>query len=259
MMQLDVYGQIVNLKLSQANDKTDWSEITLKDAVDLLAHAKDNLPKEIERYYQLQYMDKGDSKVKSELENITLNLPSEVEHVGFPEFQGGCIKILSDISEESLNKMNALERLTIYRSFIEVPMMGLLNNPDFEPKGIESFVHNGVTYYLPKDADGYGVNVPMGADTTTIEFAESATLMMNSSNMKYNKMDNIALVIAILARPQKNGKREAYDQAKAIQRANEFINLPMEIVWEVFFCFTELLHTSKTLGQIYMKAQVAEE
>jgi molybdopterin converting factor small subunit len=252
MIQFDAYGQTVNLRLSNADKLTRWDEITIAEAGQLIDMVKKQLPKNIQRIYELRV---AESSVKKdlELEELTKTISDEQTIHVLPKFHGAVIKFLSDITDETLAQMNRIERLVIYEAFIEVPLIGLMSFPDFAPSNMKSFKFKGVTYWLPADGDGYGVTVPMYPDTTAIEFIESADIEMRAKQMERGRWDQAALMIAILCRPKVDGVREKYDEKKSRARAKTFEGLTMNVALDVFFCFIERLNTSATIGQIFIR------
>lgn len=245
------YGQEVNLKLYRLGGLTDWSNITIKEAGDLVKLAKEKLPQNVKQIYSLKYREQDD-KVQSQIDNLIASITDEQRIKRLPEFYGDCLSLVSDIKPEVLAQMNSIERTIMYRNYIEVPLMGLLNMPDYEYQNIKSFDFEGVTYYLPEYEDGYGVTVPM-AGVKAIEFIESADIELRASNMAKGRWDQAALLISILCRPKIKGKREAYDEKICRGRAKIFEGLAMNVAIDVFFCFTELLTTSESIGQTYVK------
>lgn len=242
MIQFEAYGKTVSLK-------TTWSEITIRQAGEIIAMVKSDLPKVVQRIYTLRMSEKSE-KNDSELGNLFESITDDMEIKILPTFYGKVIKHLSDIDDETLNKMNRLERSVLYQRYLEGIVMGLMSVPNFEPTGIKHFDFMGERYYLPESVEGYGVDVPMG-NTTAVEFIESADIELRAKGMAKGRWDQAALMIAILCRP----KGETYDENKARERAKIFEGLALDVTLEVFFCFTESLTTSEHIGLTYLKDQ----
>lgn len=99
-------------------------------------------------------------------------------------------------------------------------------------EGIEKFEFRDNTYLLPLyDLDVSGQTMPL-SNETAMTWSEAADLMTaQKDSFKY-----MALIIAILCR--KEG--EKYDERVAKRRAVEFEELPAQIMFEVFFCLSNL-------------------
>lgn len=164
----------------------------------------------------------------------------------------GAIADITGIPAEELSKLSYSAQRSYCGTFeMEVIrplyMLGL-----YQPKGIESFKHNDVEYYLPRmTADGFGGLLPM-ADETAESWAESNDLHLASEN----PYEYMPLIVAILCRPE----GEYYNEQTARARAEEFKHLPAYIAFEVFFCKLMLLSTSLALiGESLQEIQQAEE
>ena len=73
---------------------------------------------------------------------------------------------------------------------------------------------------------------------------ETDDILKAAHDMDGGRLDVAANIVSILCRPKaEDGKVEKYDEARSLERAQTFLDLPMSIVWEVFFCTHEQLHT----------------
>ena len=105
-------------------------------------------------------------------------------------------------------------------------IIGVIFEPDYEPRGIEVFEWNGERLYMPKSTmDIAGRQMPF-SDASVIELCE-ATDLYNVDRMMW-----AALIVAILCRPE----LEKFDEEKVKERAKNMVTLPMSIALEVFFC-----------------------
>lgn len=256
MIQFLFDNKEITLRLSQVGDATDWSEITINEARDLVKLAKSNLPKTVMRMWELQYKEPT-AMIETEYNKLQESITDEQEIKVLPQFYGECLLLMSDIGEDALEKMNRLERKIMFQRFIEVPLKGLLFNPDYNAKEINSFKFKGETYYLPAQANGFdGITVPMGEDTTAIEFTECADIELRAKQMEGGRFESAAILISILCRPKKNGKREKYNQKVCLERAKIFGDLPLDTAFDVFFCCIERLNTSEPSTLISLKGAV---
>lgn len=132
----------------------------------------------------------------------------------------------------------------------------------YEPKNRESFMFEGVEYFMPRTApDGVGGQMPF-ADRETEEFCEAFDLALACKH----PIELAPLIVAILCRPE----GEKYNEMKARERAEKFKTLPTSIALDVFFYKVLRLSIMATLTQMYlgeiaknraaeMKSQAAQE
>jgi hypothetical protein len=110
-------------------------------------------------------------------------------------------------------------------------LLALKHAPDYEPLNIPDFEFKGEIYVVPPSRKIADMLIPF-ADEKAITFVESTQLMGAIFESKSIGLGNMALVTAILCRKE----NEAYNEQVALQRATEFMDLTMDIIWEVFFC-----------------------
>ena len=97
----------------------------------------------------------------------------------------------------------------------------------------------GDTYLLPESRISLGEKQP-AAYLEAVQFTESADLEYYSKEMEGGKFQAATNIISILC--LKDG--EQYDEEVSLKRAEQFKGLPMNVCWEVFFCFMNLVNTS---------------
>jgi hypothetical protein len=145
-----------------------------------------------------------------------------------PMFYLGCIKALSDIPE-SITKYFSHEIIFKFWAYIRDKVNIIyLSQPDFKP--VNSFTFKGKTYYMPEELTKNGIKYPFGNETL-MTFVESADLLLAGKNLKEGKFENINLILGILARE----KGEVYDEKRALEKAEMFNDLSLEVAWSVFF------------------------
>ena len=119
-----------------------------------------------------------------------------------------------------------------------------------------------ITYVFPRSREVLDQDRPMG-QSSAIEFAEAADLRVFSAELEGGVFSRVANIVSILCRPEitkkisdlteeekdhdvvKNALKEAkgktvtfieiYDEQTCLDRAEEFDNLTMDVIWEVFF------------------------
>jgi hypothetical protein len=107
----------------------------------------------------------------------------------------------------------------------------------YTPQLITSFVHSGVTYLLPTTLDIGGETILQHGQKVK-NFIEASNLMKAFSEMK---SDGIKVMPYFIATIVKIHPEEAWSDIEVSNRAKEFETLPMNIVWEVFFCTSQLI------------------
>jgi len=107
----------------------------------------------------------------------------------------------------------------------------------YTPLMIEYFSHKGKTYLMPERLD-IGVNIILQHGQTTKNFIEASNLMKQFSQMR---KDGIKVMPMLVASMVKEERLEEFDEVRINERAKEFEDLPMNIVWEVFFCLSLLI------------------
>ena len=237
-----------------------WGEMPLSKAIEI-NKIIDTIPKNLAKYYKLT---SENAKVKGEkdrlrdkeLQQLAKKITDKERMKDFPEFYGKIICTLSNIPEAIMNQIQWRDREKFYKSSYtgsisaESVVYGLSHFPyDYHVTGIKKFVFKGQTDWLPKTKRILGQLKPL-ADTTAIEFAESSDLEIFSKELSGGKYARMANVIAILCRPKVKGLIQKYDEATSLKRAAQLKELPMSVVWEVFFYVVR--HTSISNSNILM-------
>lgn len=229
-----------------------WQDMKLDKAIRLHSLCKTEMPKKLEAIYNASTLDDKAKSTTDLIESIT-NLEYSVD---FPTFYGKVISLLSDIPLNVLEKCTAGDRKAIYEKCCYKFVIGVLFEPiDYTFKQIKSFEYMKTVYYLPETKNIQGQPRPF-FDRTAIEFTESADLQKYSSELNGGKYEVAANIIAILCRPKNNeGVLEKYNEKTCLDRATEFKNLPMDIVFEVFFCFGKHISLSEMFTDIYLQGE----
>lgn len=240
---------MINIDLHSGNRlkiPTQWNEITISQAETIFRLSK-RLPDYVVKEYALWYEEQTEDVINQRnklLEQITRT--DEVKHL--PALYGEFIKALSDISEEDLNTLNRNDRTLIYNEYIKTKVMGLIHYPDYNPQSIVSFKHNKAEYFLPTTEEGFGVSVP-GVDLVADDFSQVSDLEANAAGLSGGRWELAPLIIAILCREKVKGVKKPYNEKEAIERSHLFKDLPMNIVFDVFFCLDRLSVTYMNISQ----------
>lgn len=111
------------------------------------------------------------------------------------------------------------------------------NPTTYKPRLINYFAHKGRTYLMPTNLDVLGGNVMLQHDQDVKRFVEASNLLAQFSKLKKEGFIALPMFVASIV---KEDRMEEWDEAKIIKRAQDFDNLPMDVIWEVFFCISLL-------------------
>jgi hypothetical protein len=163
----------------------------------------------------------------------------------FPEYFGEVILILSDIPKETINKLHRILREQLYETYlyplvvstlVGIPLQSQDGKLDRIPRlNSDGFEFEGEKYLFPKSLVYGSIDVPM-FNETILTFSEASDIEVALSEWGEKGIDSVAQMIAVYCR--KEGER--YDPESVLERIPKFKNLPMSIIWEVFFYITEL-------------------
>lgn len=205
-----------------------WDEITLNKASELYTIAKKVPPKLKEMYDLLRDEEPNTDSWTNSLSKTDLK--------DLHGFYCDVIVCLSSFTRKMLLKTKPDHVEGLYYQFLHQLIFGILNNgAGHDAKDIESFVFNGEFYYLPEPKEVLDFVIPM-ENITAIQFTESNDLFKlvvdHPEGYKY-----VGAIIATLC-PKKG---ELFNEDVIMNRAQEFGELKMDIVFDVFFCFLSSL------------------
>jgi hypothetical protein len=243
------------IKLSIGKQKGEviehWSELTLQQGIELHKIAF-RFPKVVKEMYALSFQENVNDKI-SELE-ATLPYSDYIKKL--PKLYGELIDLLTTFEPTFIRKLPPRVRTDFFNKFLLKFVLGILFFPiDLKVEKLAQFEHKGTVYELPKDRIiqlGTQIFDEPFAEGTAIEFTEVADLEIAAKGMEGGRFEMAANIIAILCRPED----EVYDENTSLQRVNAFMTLPMDTVWQVFFCITESFNMLNDFTRIYLN-QVA--
>jgi hypothetical protein len=216
--------------------KSGWDELTIREFVQL-QKVVNKAPTKLKEILGLLYQGKQD-----EVSNMELSTREASKT--FPKFYGDMMVACSTISSKDINKAMPSAREEFFKKYLIKFAFGCLIAPvDVPAVDREDFEFDGEVYPLPKSRKVMGKERPMGK-ISTIQFTEAADLdiaMREYDEGDYSKLANIVSILCT-----KEG--EEYDEDVCLDRAEKFMDLTMDIVWDVFFYLDELwslstLHT----------------
>jgi hypothetical protein len=221
----------------------DWSEITINKAEELKCYIDTECPKVLLDYYEALTKE-GEP---------TIELDGKDRIKTLPTFYGGVLSILSNIPQEVVNKILWEQRTTIYKQYLEYFVIySLYTDNTLKPYKDDHFTHNGTNYYLPKAEEALGTMIE-AYDTTIVEFQQASDVQLAMQDVIGGNISGLKTMIAIYCRP----KGEKYNEKKAIERANQFGELPMDLALGVFFCILESVNQFITDTLLSLGAQEA--
>lgn len=222
-----------------------WDEMPLSKAIEINI-ILDTMPKKLKKYYTLtnenvKVPGQKFRKRDKELEQLEKSVTNKERMKEFPEFYGKIICCTSNIPEDVIKQIEWRDREAFYKSkyegsiSAESVVYALMHLPyDYKVRNIKKFEFDNEILWLPKTKRILGSYKPL-ADSTAIEFAESSDLEIFANDLAGGKYSRMANIISIMCRPKVKGLIEQYDEQVSLKRAKKFKELPMSIVWEVFF------------------------
>jgi len=161
-----------------------------------------------------------------------------------------------------ISNILAIELFEVVKPFVISILIGKPLN--YEPQGITEFEFEGNEYVLPEVVKFQ--NEHLLFYKTKAKILEVCDLLSQTQiedvelalkeNEKFPTLENFNLIIAILVNANKN----EYDEVRAIEISKTFNNLPMTIVWEVFFCLYSLFEIYQNdLTISLLREEIAKE
>jgi len=236
----------ITIGLHSYNIPYNWNELTIKDGIKLYNFCSNNIPKGLIRKYDIMLNSNDfDNDIAEWEENIT-----EEDNELFLKFIDKTINYFTKAPFEDLEVTSEESKINVYSTYLERYVLDILFlGVTYNPLGITKFNHKKNTYYLPSDKKIGDITIPM-YDLIANQFCEVADLLalVNKGNDGFKYTPYVLAVLCL----QKN---EFYNEELALKRAKEFEQLPMDIVWEVFFCLIVSTHIQQKDLYSYLEAQ----
>lgn len=231
---------MVNFKINNETYQfpSTWVDITVKTATQL-HHICDSMPPKLKDKYDIIMNGADEKELKKDIDKWIESVEDNLQIKDFPIFYGKVIEALSNVPQNLIDMTTISSRLHIYSLYLEKFVMGLMyNGAGYQSVGISSFEFNDNTYQLPTNKRMNDLIIPMEA-LSTVQFCEASDFMalINSQDKGFKFA---AYIVAILCLK----KGEIYNEDIIVDRSKEFNDLPMDIVWEVFFCLDTFLYMS---------------
>jgi len=159
---------------------------------------------------------------------------------------------------KDVNEVSYPERVH-YAWTVLLPFVHDLRAPypaTFTPSGVQAFKHEGRTFYLPNPLEMHEETL-LSYDMTAKRFTESATLLSLYSDLS---VDGIKFMPVFIASFVVEEYGEEWNEFTIMDRAKLMRTLPMQYVWEVFFCALErFFRYQKSLKTYSKEAKAAAE
>ncbi len=142
------------------------------------------------------------------------------------------ITILSDVKPATLKKIDTHMLFVIF-THVRYIINGLfyMNIETYKPIGVKEISFKGKKYYTPETLLVAGENIVAWKEKS--KFVTEANNIM--ATIAESKKEGIELLPFLCAIYLKENPDEDYNDEKIVKRSELFIDLPMMIVWEVFF------------------------
>jgi hypothetical protein len=186
--------------------KATWPEVTLSDAKRLVSIQAE--PEEIDAAVQLEGMELSEYMIKA-------------------------VAVMSDCPEEILRQTEPIHVVVLF-DHIRYLIHGIfnLNIEKHVPVTRDKITHKGVEYYMPESLWISEKEIPMHKEPAK-HVTEAGNILQMVSELKEKGIEKMDVFCAIYL---KESRDEFYDEQKIAHRIDEFQDLPMDVVWDVFFC-----------------------
>lgn len=165
--------------------------------------------------------------------------------------------LMSDVKQNTIDRVNPSALVHYFDKYM-TPMIADLHNPTpktYQPELIEEFTHEGVHYVMPKSLIIDEETIVLQHGQPVKCFIEASNLLKQFSEMKRDGIKSMPLFVASIV---KRSHDELFDEAVVAERAKRFATLPMDIVWEVFFC-TSLLTVRRLKDTLQSMTEAIEK
>jgi hypothetical protein len=246
MNRIDIQGEKFNLYNT-------WEDVTLERFQRLCAL---KIPEKYENFVRSIFSDKPGDYDKATLET------SDREWLKiFPAYYGDVILILSDIPPEVINNLHRIIREQLYEEYFYPFVVSVITGYSwYKDNGVlarsprlncKSFDFEGEKYFFPESLVYNQVEIPMCKESI-LTFSEASDIEIAITEWGQKGIDSVAQMIAVYCR--KEG--EEYNSDAVLERIAKFKNLPMTIIWEVFFYIAELGLKSVLVMLLYSQGLV---
>lgn len=203
--------------------------------------------------------DLGKVELHNEWKDITLHSAINISQMELPSVEDNfdwfkhinfVDNVMVELSNMTYNKwqnVHPTQRVYLFTQYL-MRMVKDLHEPaptTFAPQMIDSFTHDGIEYLMPTQliVDEHTVILQHGQQVKP--FIEASNLMKRYAELKSEGIKVMPLFVASVVK--EDGEKD-WNEAKVVERSQRFNTLTMDVVWEVFFCISQL--TLKSLNAI---------
>lgn len=203
--------------------------------------------------------DLGKVELHNEWKDITLHSAINISQMELPSvednfdwfkhinFVDNVMVELSNMTYNQWQNVHPTQRVYLFTQHL-MQMVKDLHEPaptTFAPQMIDSFTHDGIEYLMPTQliVDEHTVILQHGQQVKP--FIEASNLMKRYAELKSEGIKVMPLFVASVVK--EDGEKD-WNEAKVVERSQRFNTLTMDVVWEVFFCISQL--TLKSLNAI---------
>ena len=214
--------------------RNEWGDITLAQYQALAAIA---LPPKLRKRWEALIDGSDDyDKIKDTYRNVVKD---------YPAYYGKVIALLSDIPQKVVERIEWSVREQLFNDYLWYIAMSAISSLPldkrekvqyYEAIGATAFTFKGETYYLPEALEYGGQRTPLARERI-VTFAEGADIEIALHDLAEKGIDGLAQLCAVYLRK----KDEDHSDDLVLQRMDQFKELPMTAVWEVFFCIMRLM------------------
>jgi hypothetical protein len=214
-----------------------WNDITLNTFCKLAAIP---IPEAYESFINIDGRFDADDResIDRYMDEITKITEKELNET-FPEFYRKVIGCLSDIPASLIEMLTPDQVTEIYDKYFKPFVLSLIYHSPvvnfmgkitkYIPEDIKSFRIGLTRYYLPKTVNIMDQDYPLKDET--IESYTDVADVFRGMKISKDDVNRLAIFMSVYCRP----KNEEYSDIKVIKREKIFLNVPMSIVWSVFF------------------------
>jgi len=174
------------------------------------------------------------------------------------------VSIFSSIDIDTLNLIEPLHLEYFYVMYL-AKFVNDLHEPapqTYSPQLLTKFTHKGQNYLMPESLIVNEATIVLQHGQKVKNFVEASNMLKQIHELKANGIDQMPLFISSIV---KTSADEIFNEQMVVARAKELADLPMDIVWEVFFCTSQLtlklanatlqsiMETGKETGKLDMK------
>lgn len=155
------------------------------------------------------------------------------EDIELHPFMVEAVACLSDCPKKVLEKTEPIHVVVLF-DHVRYIVHGIyrMNIETFVPLGLTKYKHKGTTYHMPENLMLNGQFIPMHREPSK-HVTEAGDVLQLVGELKEKGVEMMNVFCAIY---MKETPDEFYDEKKIAKRSELFEDLPMHVVWDVFFC-----------------------